>query len=408
MNPTNIFTAFYDQGSRLAAQMAPYAIHLLWLLLFVEVATTAITWMRGNDDIPDLLWRVIYLLFSSAFAFWWITDSWTLGTIVLGSFHMIGQNISGTSDLTPSQFLDVAGQIFQILWNAPSSERMIPSIALAIAECGLAVIILLFLALVAVAAMFTVATSLLLIGPGSLFVAFLPCRFTTALSENYFNWLIRMGAAILGFFIVLSTCQHFALEWTTMLGQQCSAIFTTLPSPVLGLPPSAVPALTCTKPIPTESLAVLFVDALLVCIMGLGIPVLMAAFAGNGIHLALEHLAAAKYLGGSAMRAMASGIQSISHQIARMRQESKNQSTLQDRMNAGATAAARVASSQPTTQPLNGSNTNPPAAPPQYPPLPPSPNNGSGGGGAALEYYPGQPGAKTKAEAVDITNLQKK
>ncbi len=351
MSPTNIFTAFYDQGGNLAALITPYALHLLYLLLFVEVGTTSITWMRGNDDIPDLLWRLVYLVFSTAFAFWWITDSWTLGKIVLGSFHMIGQNISGAPDLTPSTFLDVAGQIFQILWNAPSSDRMIPNVALAIAECGMAIVIFFFLALVAVAAMFTVATALLLIGPGSLFVAFLPCRFTTALSENYFNWLIRTGAAILGFFIVLSTCQHFAVQWTTTLANQCGAVLTTLPSPILGAPPKMVSATPCTAAIPTDNLSVLFVDSLLVAIMGLGIPTLMAAFAGSGIHLALEHLAAARYLGGGAMRTIAGGFKSLSHQISRMRQENNNQNTLQQRMKAGADADARVASSQPQTPP---------------------------------------------------------
>ena len=55
-----------------------------------------------------------------------------------------------------------------------------------------------------------------------------------------------------------------------------------------------VAATACTTPIPTASLSTLFVDALLVAIMGLGIPTLMAAFAGSGIHLALEHLAAAR------------------------------------------------------------------------------------------------------------------
>jgi TrbL/VirB6 plasmid conjugal transfer protein len=352
MSPINIFTAFYDQGGNLAALITPYALRLLYLLLFVEVGTIAITWMRGNDDIPDLLWRLVYLLFSSAFAFWWISDSWTLGKIVLGSFHMIGQNISGAPDLTPSQFLDIAGQIFQILWNAPSSSRMIPSLALAIAECGLALIIFGFLALVAVAAMFTVASALLLIGPGSLFVAFMTCRFTTSLSENYFNWLIRTGAAILGFFIVLSTCQHSALEWTTKLAQQCGAVLTTLPSPVLGSPPRIVNATVCTAPIPTESLSTLFVDALLVVVMGLGIPTLMAAFAGSGIHLALEHLAAARYLGGSAMRSIAGGLRSLSHQIERMRSNNQQQTTLQQRMTAGAEAAARVSPSQQLTTKL--------------------------------------------------------
>jgi hypothetical protein len=350
MTPLNIFTTFYDQGGNLAALITPYSLRLLYLLIFVEVGTIAITWMRGNDDIPDLLWRLVYLLFCSAFAFWWITDSWALGKIVLGSFHMIGQNITGVPDLTPSKFLDVAGQIFQILWSAPSSARIIPDLALAIADLLLASAIFAFLALVAVAAMFCVASALLLIGPGSLFVAFMPCRFTTSLSENYFNWLIRTGAALLGFFIVLSTCQHFAVEWTTTLATQCGAGLATLPSPILGAPPKMVSATVCTAPIPPDSLATLFVDALLVAIMGLGIPTLMAAFAGSGVHLALEHLAAARYLGGSAMRSIAGGFRSLSHQIDRMRQSNSSQTTLQERMKAGADAAARVASSQQQTQ----------------------------------------------------------
>jgi len=212
-----------------------------------------------------------------------------------------------------------------------------------------------------------VASALLLIGPGSLFVAFMPCRFTTSLSENYFNWLLRTGAAILGFFIVLSTCQHFAVDWTTKVASECGATLTTAPSPILGALPKIVSTTACTKPIPTDGLATLFVDALLVAVMGLGIPTLMAAFAGSGIHLALEHLAAARYLGGSAMRSMVGAVKSLSHQIQRMRESNSSQTTLQERVKAGAAASARVAASLPplpptrdnpfgipATQPLNG------------------------------------------------------
>jgi hypothetical protein len=75
----------------------------------------------------------------------------------------------------------------------------------------------------------------------------------------------------------------------------------------------------------------------------------MAAFAGSGIYLALEHLAAARYLGGSAMRSIAGGFRSLSHQVDHMRQRNSTQ-TLQERMKAGADAAARVASSRQQTQ----------------------------------------------------------
>jgi hypothetical protein len=346
MTPTNIFTTFYNMGGTLAAQMTPYSLNLFYFLILVEIATISITWMRGNDDIPDLLWRIVYLLFTSAFAFWWITDSWTLGKTVLGSFNSIGENITHVPMLTPSQFFDATVQIVKMLWSAPSSARIIPNVALALGTIALAIFIMIFLSLVAFAAMFTIAAGLLLIGPGSFFLAFMVCRFTTTLSENYFIWLIRTGAAILGFFIVLATCQSFAAQWTATLTHDCAGVMTTIPFLGLGATPTMVPTFQCTQPIPTNSLFTLFGDAFLVAIIGLGIPILMATFAGSGIHLALEHLAAAKYLGSSAIRTIAGGVQTMSHQISRMRQESSNQNTLQQRINAGAEAAARVAPTQ--------------------------------------------------------------
>lgn len=60
----------------------------------------------------------------------------------------------------------------------------------------------------------------------------------------------------------------------------------------------------------------------------------------------LEHLAVARYLGGGAMRGIAGGVLALSRQIDRMRQSSSAQSTLPERMKAGADAAARVASNQ--------------------------------------------------------------
>jgi hypothetical protein len=72
-----------------------------------------------------------------------------------------------------------------------------------------------------------------------------------------------------------------------------------------------------------------------------------------------------------------------------------------------AAEARAKGSSQSTTTPLNPFNGQPPGynlRSPSGPALPP----GNGSGGAALEYYPGRPGALTKAQAVDITKLQKK
>jgi hypothetical protein len=56
-----------------------------------------------------------------------------------------------------------------------------------------------------------------------------------------------------------------------------------------------------------------------------------AAVAGSGIHLALEHLAAARFLGSGAMRFIAGGFRSVSPQVDRTRQSNSSQTTLQER-----------------------------------------------------------------------------
>ncbi|MBV8360529.1 MAG: type IV secretion system protein [Deltaproteobacteria bacterium] len=409
MFPIDIFNAFFNQGEHLAAATAPYAMHLLYLLLFVEIATISISWMFGSDDPPELLWRIIRLLFTSGFSYWWLTSTWALGLDVLGSFHMLGQQISNVRDLTPSQFFDVGWQIAKLLWDAPSSSRIVPDVALALGEIIMAIVIMIMFAIVSVVCMFFVAGGMLILGPGSIFVPFMVNRFTTTLSENYFVWLVRTGAGILGFFIVLSTCQQFAVQWSTALANVCGATLTTLPAPALGGAPTIVNATVCTQAIPTATLLTLFADVFVVAFIGVGIPFLMAAFAGQGVHMALEHWAAARYLGKSVAKPISAAVGALAHQIYRMTHSSNQQTTLNQRMQAGAAAAARTSPTAPLTPPPSSS---PPAGGwngrPSGPPLAPPPAGGSGSGGAALEYYPGRPGAQTRAEAVDITKLQKR
>jgi hypothetical protein len=99
---------------------------------------------------------------------------------------------------------------------------------------------------------------------------------------------------------------------------------------------------------------------------------------------------------------------------SRLTQHLSQHTTLNQRMEAGAAAAARSAPTTPLTPPSsppppsgggwNGRPSGPPIAPP-----PSGPNNsGPGGSRAGLSYQPipGRPGAQTRAQAVDITNLQ--
>lgn len=112
------------------------------------------------------------------------------------------------------------------------------------------------------------------------------------------------------------------------------------------------PAVTCSAPIPVDTLLTLFMDTLLLLVIGLGVPFALAALAGHGVHLALENLASARYLAGSVARPVAKAVGGLSHHIQRMNQNNSNRSTLQQRIQAGAQAAQR-ASQRPTPASVN-------------------------------------------------------
>jgi hypothetical protein len=320
--------------------------------MVVEIITIGLTWMMNNDDSPELAWRIVRLILTGGFAYWWIENAWALGMTLMGSFDQLGREISNTpGGLTPLSFINVALSIVKTLWAAPSGGSLIANVGLDVGEFLIALFIMIMLALVGVAALFALASAMLILGPGSFFVSFMPCRFTSALSENYFNWLVRSGAAILGFYVVLATAQHFVVEWNVNLAAACGAAPASLPFPHLGAAPTAAAATTCTKPIEVATLLTLVVDVMLVAILGIGIPVELAAFAGGGIGLALEHLASAKYLVTGGHRSIQRLLQQANQRSSQSSQSSSQRSTLQQRLAAGAAAAAANPPKPPTQSP---------------------------------------------------------
>ena len=321
MMPREILATYAAQGQHFAALVTPYSLRLLYLMILVEVLILAITWMMGSDDPREFGWRIIRLIFTAGMAYWWLVNCWTLGVTVIGSFNELGKVISGNPDLTPANFVDIGVALAKVLWNAPSAAGYVPQIPLAIGKILLAMTVFIVLLIVAGLAIFTITAGYLIIGPASILIAFLPCRFTSTMSEGYFTWLIRTGVTILFFFVVLGTAQSFAGQWTTELASECGAAGGS-----------------CTQPIPLESLLSLLGSTVVLAFIAIGIPFSAAAIVTHGVNMAIEHLAAAKYLGSSLGRSIARPLAAVmSH---RNRQAGIPRPSLEKRLAAGANAAA--------------------------------------------------------------------
>jgi len=80
-----------------------------------------------------------------------------------------------------------------------------------------------------------------------------------------------------------------------------------------------------------------------------GIPFLAGSLVSHGVNMTLEHLASAKYLTSGTMRTMSNAVGGLAHQVSSLAQYMHQRTTLNQRMEAGAAAAARISSSNPTT-----------------------------------------------------------
>jgi P-type conjugative transfer protein TrbL len=349
VDATTIFTAYINAGQHYAALTVPYALDLLKLLVFIELITIGLTYVMDSDDPPVLLWRIVRLLFTSGFAYWWITQAWTLGIIVVGSFNQLGQNLTGLPDLTPMHFLQIGTNLAKVIWTAPASDRLMPDVGAALEQVVLCAAVLFIFLVIAAMVTLTLTAFYLILGPASILVGFLPCRFTTSMAEGYFNWLVRTGVILLFFYVVLGTAQTFAQQWTLTVGTACNPTLAITPLAALGAIPIDVHSTVCTNAVPTQMLIDLVADMVILGVICLGIPFMAGSIVSHGVNMTLEHLASARYLATGLARPLGQAIASLSRQISRS--TSNNQSKLEQRMAAGAAAAAAMRpSNQATTQ----------------------------------------------------------
>jgi P-type conjugative transfer protein TrbL len=345
--PTDIFDAYFGASQHYAALITPYAMHLLYALILLEITTIGVSWMMGSDDLPELLWRIVRLVFTGGFAWWWVTNSWNLGLIVLGSFNQLGFDLTGIPGLTPMALIRTAAHIASMIFSAPSTGRLIPDFGIALEEVLLSGLIYIIFIIIAALAIFVIIGGYIILAGSNILVAFLPNRWTTALTEGYFPWVVKTGVVIFFFYLVLGIAQSLMVRWDTTVSAICGPVAAALPSPFLGSTPTMVPAVTCSTPIPVDVLSLLLADTIVLAIICIGIPFTAGAIVQSGSHMALEHFAAAKYLAGSAVRPIGRVISTAYN--AYRSTATNNQSKLQQRIAAGANAAAQVAANRQTT-----------------------------------------------------------
>jgi len=412
-----IASQFYTAATNYSTLIQPYAIKLFFALLLIDILITYLQYTADQLDPMYYLGRTIRHMLGGGFVYAMILYGFRWMGIVIASFGRLGGIISGLPALSPQSIIDAGHVAFTTLWNSPTTSGLITSFELGLLAGFMSIVVLIAFVAVAVELLLTLVRAYLTIGVGVIMLSFGGNRFTANVSEGYFTSVIRVGVKILFMYAVLAIGMQMVNNLETALLAACHPTAATLPwITSFWTPPTAMATTVCTGTIGLSDMANFAVIAIVFAALCISVPRMAAELVGGPLGHALEDIAAAYYIGRSALSPISSAAKAAGGFIKGATSDLRSgiggrgaSETGMQNFAAQAAAQARANGGGAPTTPLNPFNGQPPGynmRPPAGPALPPG--GGSGNGGAQLMYIPGKPGAKTKAEAVDITKLQKK
>lgn len=411
MFSTDVLLAqFQAAGLAYSHAIQPYALKLFFGLFLIDLVVTFVFYTADSAIDPiSYLGRFIRQLMGGGFVIAMITYGFQWMSLVIQSFSAIGSAISGLPALSPQSILTTGISLASVLWNSPTASGLVAGTELAILEGVMALVVLGAFTWAAVELLLILVQAYLTIGLGVIVVSFSGNRFTSRASEGYFSTVLRVGVRILFLYAVLGIAMNLANSLDTALVAACHPVTTAVPwITSYWTPPAHIITKICTGTIGLADMANYAAMSIIFVALVCGVPRMAANLVGGPLGHAVEDLAGMVYL----TRSITSPLAAIAGAMNRSRSEGvggqPSQTTMQN-FAAKVAADARAHSGSSPSAPLNPFNGQSPGYNMRSGPKPPPPLNPfTGGGQAQLMYIPRQPGAKTRAEAVDITKMQGK
>ncbi len=302
MMPTlnNLLNQFQTAGQHYSTTLQPIALHLFFVFFGLEVTISFIQYCaEGQLDPVYFLGRLFRHILGGGFTYLMILHSWTWMGYVIQSFSQIGANISGVG-LDPDAILRAGVNLADTLTNTPIGTGFVSSIELAFVAAAIAIIVVIAFAAAALEMFFTLVFAYLGIGVGIILLAFGALRFTATTAEGYFKNVLQTGVKILFIYAVLGIGLQMVTSWNTALAAACHPVVKN----VWSYPdPFSVPiyasVTACTGTIALRDMFDYLAMALIFAASMIGVPRMAANLVGGIAGHALEHAAAAYYIGRS-------------------------------------------------------------------------------------------------------------
>jgi P-type conjugative transfer protein TrbL len=288
---------FYTAGVNYSAAIQPYALHLFFALLLLDILATWIQYTAEGQLDPSFFFGcMIKHVLSGGFVYLMIINGFSWMYLVIQSFSRIGAAISGLPALSPQSVLTAGINMSNTLLNSPAASGIVSSVELAFVEAFCALAVGAAFLIVAVELLLTLVKAYLTTGLGVILLGFGGNRFTASAAEGYFTNVIQIGTRLLFFYAVLAIGMQMVAQWEAALAAACKPVSTTVPWwTTYGVAPSKIFTSVCSGTVSTTDMLEFAALAVVFAVICVAVPSMAADLVGGTVGLALAHAFEAAY-----------------------------------------------------------------------------------------------------------------
>jgi type IV secretion system protein TrbL len=214
---TDVANAFKTTSANWISTALDYARHLFFLLVAIELAWTAVTYVLQRDSLSDFVASVVLKLMGVFFFLALLQNAPVWIPYIVDSFSQAGAKIGGQGVvLDPSstfgEGLQLAKNMLGTLSN-PVFFTAIVAVLLAV-FCSIGVVVA--YAVVAGQLMVTLIESYIVVSAGIFFLGFSGSRWTLPFSEKYVAYAVSVGIKLFMLYLIVGLGQTLAAQWTVL------------------------------------------------------------------------------------------------------------------------------------------------------------------------------------------------
>jgi type IV secretion system protein TrbL len=212
----SLLAKYKNAGQGWVGTLKSAGTSIFWILATISLSWTCISMAIKRAEMGEFFAELCRFIIFTGLFFWLLTNGPQFANDIIKSLWTVGGEASGTGNsIYPGTLIDLAMQVFQ---NTMKHINFLQPESI-VAPTIIALIILIFCALIAVNMILLLCAAWVVLYAGIIFLGFGGCRWTSDMAINYYRTVLGVGVSLMTMQLIIGLGINFLQDLFTASGQ---------------------------------------------------------------------------------------------------------------------------------------------------------------------------------------------